>query len=121
VWLADRQMATALARADGGRLPEAIAFGRAAVSNGEALGPAPELSHLLARIYARVGDPSREPTGDERALLEAGIAEIEHALPCATTPQLLRAERADLLLRCGLVDEARADLVEAVRLAPAFW
>jgi tetratricopeptide (TPR) repeat protein len=121
VWSADRQMATATARAEVGRLPEAIAFGRAAVENGRALGPAAELGHMLARIYARVGDPTRAPTDEERALIEAGIAEVDRALPYATTPQLLRAERADLLLRCGRVDEARADLGEAVRLAPAFW
>jgi len=59
VWLADRQMATALALARDGRLAEAVGHGRAAVSNGEALGPAPELSHLLARVYARAGDPAR--------------------------------------------------------------
>lgn len=121
VWQSDRQMNVAVERASEGRLTEAIPYGRAAIANAEALGPAPEPRHLLARIYARAGDPARLPTADERALLDAGRAELDAALAHTTTPQLLRAERADISLRFGRADEAMADLREAIRIAPSFW
>lgn len=121
VWLADRQMRTALDRAGAGALVDAVGYGRAAVGNAEAFGPAPELRHLLARISARAGDPARPPSPDERALLESALTELDRARPQSISPQLLDGEAADLLLRFARTDDAVARLERAIATAPTFW
>ncbi len=121
VLLADRQMQTSLVLAADGRLADAVAAGRASVSNAEALGPAPELRHLLARTCARAGDASRAPSADEAALLTEAADDLEAALRWSNTPQLLHAERADIALRFGDTDRAVSELRTALEIAPAFW
>jgi O-antigen ligase len=121
VWRSDRQMALAHELSSRGDLAPAIANARAAIENGAALGPVPELRRLLVRIYARAGDPSRPPGGAERQLLEEGRAEAERALGASTSPHLLLVEEADLAARLGDLDGAVEALRRAAAVAPAFW
>jgi O-antigen ligase len=120
-WRSDAQMAEALRFVARGALPEAIAFGRAAVENARALGPASEQRRQLGRICAHAGDPSRAPTEDERAIFEEGRAEVERARQHSIVPHLLHVDYGNLSLRLGDLGAVERAFRASVALAPTYW